>query len=85
MEEKLNSQELVIDEDAVSGWLMPLSHFPINLIPCKEEQANCRNRVSSASASVKEVFIRVGHERRALKIIYKDGEQYSETDDLDLV
>ena len=38
-----------------------------------------------ASASVKEVFIRVGHERRALKIFYKDGEQYSETDDLDLV
>ena len=38
-----------------------------------------------ASASVEEVFIRVGHERRALKIFYKDGEQYSETDDLDLV
>ena len=38
-----------------------------------------------ASASVEEVFIRVGHERRALNIFYKDGEQYSETDDLDLV
>ena len=37
LEEKLNSQELVIDEDAVSGRLEPLSHLPINLIPCKEE------------------------------------------------
>ena len=35
-----------------------------------------------ASASVKEVFTRVGHERRAIKIIDKEGEQYSESDDL---
>ena len=27
-EEKLNSQELVIDEDAVSGWLAPASLPP---------------------------------------------------------
>ena len=27
-EEKLNSQELVIDEDAVSGWLTPASLPP---------------------------------------------------------
>ena len=58
----------------MSGLLVPLSHLPINLIPHKEEQVNCR-----------QVFIRVGHEGRALKIFYKDGEQYSETDDLDLV
>ena len=37
-------------------------------------------KVLPASASVKEVFIRVGHERRALKIIDKDGKQYSNTD-----
>ena len=42
-------------------------------------------KVLPASASVKEVFIRVGYERRALKIIYKDGEQYSDTDELDLI
>jgi len=35
-----------------------------------------------ASASVKEVFTRVGHERRAIKIINKEGEQYSESEDL---
>ena len=35
-----------------------------------------------ASASVKEVFARVGHERRAIKIIAKEGEQYSESEDL---
>jgi len=35
-----------------------------------------------ASASVKEVFTRVGHERRAIKIIDKEGEQYSESEDL---
>ena len=35
-----------------------------------------------ASASVKEVFTRDGHERRAIKIIAKEGEQYSESEDL---
>ena len=35
-----------------------------------------------ASASVKEVFTRVDHERRAIKIIEKEGEQYSESEDL---
>ena len=71
-----------------AGWLVPLSHLSINLIPQKEEQVNCRQAAWAgcpSSASVIEVFIRVGHERRALKIFYKDGEQYSETDDLDLV
>jgi len=38
-----------------------------------------------ASASVKEVFTRVGHKRRAIKIIDKEGEQYSDTEDLDLM
>ena len=35
-----------------------------------------------ASACVKEVFTRAGHERRAIKIIDKGGEQYSESEDL---
>ena len=35
-----------------------------------------------ASATVKEVFTRVGHERRAIKMIDKGGEQYSESEDL---
>ena len=38
-----------------------------------------------ASASVKEGFTRVGHKRRAIKIIDKEGEQYNDTEDLDLM
>ena len=38
-----------------------------------------------ASASVKEGFTRVGHKRRAIKIIDKEREQYNDTEDLDLM
>ena len=72
LEEKLNSQELVIDEDAMLGWLVPLlpSHKPDSpQRGASKSSAGCLVRVPSASASVKEVFIRVGHERKALKII----------------
>ena len=72
------------------GWLARASLPPVHQPDSPERgasklSAGCLARVPSASASVEEVFIRVGNERRALKISYKDGEQYSETDDLDLV
>ena len=80
----------MIDEDAVSGWLarasLPPSHKPDSpQRGASKLSAGCLVRVPLASASVKEVFIRVGHERRALKIIVKDGKQYSDTDELDLI
>ena len=37
------------------------------------------------SASVKEGFTRVGHKRRAIKIIDKEGEQYNDAEHLDLM
>ena len=38
-----------------------------------------------ASASVKEGFTRVGHKRRVIKIIDKEGEQYNDAEHLDLM